>query len=88
MRKRVIYPYIVKIHPGASGETGYWAEVPALPGCFTQGETYEEVVLNIKEAIQAYLQSLAKTSKAIPERGSSKRRSFATIVEVPLIART
>ncbi len=34
---------------------GYWAEVPALKGCFTQGDTVEEIVENIKEAITAWL---------------------------------
>lgn len=35
-------------------ENGYWAEVPALKGCFTQGDTVEEVTENIKEAIKAW----------------------------------
>ena len=36
-------------------EGGYWAEVPALRGCFSQGETLDEMKANIKEAIEAYL---------------------------------
>lgn len=36
-------------------ENGYWAEVPALKGCFTQGETIDEIRENIKEAITAWL---------------------------------
>jgi predicted RNase H-like HicB family nuclease len=36
-------------------EGGYWAEVPALPGCFTQGETLEELKANIKEVIEGIL---------------------------------
>jgi len=36
-------------------EGGYWAEVPALPGCVSQGETMEEVTKNIREAIQGCL---------------------------------
>jgi predicted RNase H-like HicB family nuclease len=36
-------------------EGGYWAEVPALPGCVSQGETMEEVTRNIREAIQRCL---------------------------------
>lgn len=35
-------------------ENGYWAEVPALKGCFSQGDTIEELKENIKEAIQAW----------------------------------
>lgn len=33
---------------------GYWAEVPALKGCFTQGETIDEIKINIKEAIDGW----------------------------------
>ncbi|HEX9119380.1 MAG TPA: type II toxin-antitoxin system HicB family antitoxin [Terriglobales bacterium] len=36
-------------------EGGYWAEVPAVPGCATQGETYEEIVRNLQEAIEGCL---------------------------------
>jgi predicted RNase H-like HicB family nuclease len=36
-------------------EGGYWAEVPALPGCFTQGETKSELESNLREAISAWL---------------------------------
>lgn len=36
-------------------EGGYWAEVPALPGCLTQGETLDEVVVNLNDAIQGWL---------------------------------
>lgn len=35
---------------------GYSASVPALPGCFSQGDTFEEAVKNIKEAIGLYLE--------------------------------
>ena len=38
-------------------EAGYYvAEVPALPGCLSQGKTYEEAVSNIKEAVEAWLE--------------------------------
>ncbi len=42
------------IHPAEEG--GYWAEVPALPGCFTDGETMEEIMANLQEAIQGWLE--------------------------------
>ena len=41
------------IHEAEEG--GYWAEVPALPGCFTQGETMEEVTANLREAVEGWL---------------------------------
>jgi predicted RNase H-like HicB family nuclease len=38
-------------------EGGYWAEVPALPGCVSQGETTDEVRRNLKEAIELWLEA-------------------------------
>ncbi len=42
------------IHPSEEGN--YWAEVPALPGCITEGNTMEEVLTNLKDAIQGWLE--------------------------------
>jgi predicted RNase H-like HicB family nuclease len=36
-------------------ECGYWAEVPSIPGCATQGETVEELVENLRDAITGCL---------------------------------
>ncbi len=36
-------------------EGGYWAEVPSLPGCATQGNNFEELLQNLYEAIKGYL---------------------------------
>ena len=38
-----------------SEEGGYWAEVPSIPGCVTQGETFEELLKNIYEAVEGCL---------------------------------
>jgi predicted RNase H-like HicB family nuclease len=43
----------VIVHEEPTG--GYWAEVPALPGCMTQGETIDEVMANVREAIEGWL---------------------------------
>jgi predicted RNase H-like HicB family nuclease len=43
----------VIIHQAEEG--GYWAEVPAIPGCATQGETFEELLQNIYEAVEGCL---------------------------------
>ena len=50
-------------------EGGYWAEVPALPGCFTQGETREELLDNLKEAIRGCL-AVLNDRQGSPERVS------------------
>lgn len=48
-------------------EDGYYvAEVPALPGCISQGKTREEAISNIKDAIAGYLASLKKHDEPIP----------------------
>jgi predicted RNase H-like HicB family nuclease len=39
-------------------EAGYTATVPSLPGCISEGDTYDEALTNIKEAITLYLESL------------------------------
>jgi predicted RNase H-like HicB family nuclease len=36
-------------------KTGYWAEVPAIPGCATQGDTFEELLQNLYEAVEGCL---------------------------------
>jgi predicted RNase H-like HicB family nuclease len=41
------------IHPAEEG--GYWAEVPGLPGCITEGDSIEEVMANLKDAIEGWL---------------------------------
>lgn len=43
----------VVIHEAEEG--GYWAEVPAIPGCATQGETFEELLGNLYEAVEGCL---------------------------------
>ena len=43
----------VIVHQAEEG--GYWAEVPAILGCATQGETFEELLENIYEAVEACL---------------------------------
>lgn len=56
--------YTVILHPADEG--GYWAEVPAIPGCYSQGETIEETLLHIREAIEAHLAALEGEGQAIP----------------------
>lgn len=43
------------IHEAEDEEGGFWAEVPALPGCVTQGDTKAELELNLREAIEGWL---------------------------------
>ncbi len=58
MRQVIIYP----------GEDDYWiAECPSLPGCISQGKTEAEVLDNITEAIQLYLEVLSEEGRPVPE---------------------
>ena len=43
----------IVVHPAEEG--GFWAEVPAIQGCATQGDTLEELLANLKEAVEACL---------------------------------
>ena len=56
--------YRVLIEPDEDGV--FVAEVPALPGCISEGRTRAEAVENIKEAIEAYLESLEAHGEPIP----------------------
>lgn len=47
-------------------EGGYIAYVPILPGCMTQGETFEETTKNIRDAIKAYIEVLKEDRENIP----------------------
>ena len=63
----------VVVHNAEEG--GYWAEVPTVPGCVSQGETMEELLRNIQEAIEGCL-SVEIQDVTIDDRSS--------IVEVAL----
>lgn len=55
----------VIVHPG---EDGYWvAECPSLPGCVSQGQSKEQAIVNIKEAIEGYILALRDDGLPIPE---------------------
>jgi antitoxin HicB len=56
--------YNVHIEPAEEG--GYNVFVPALPGCQTQGKTYEEAVAMAKECIEGFLEGLVKAGEPIP----------------------
>jgi predicted RNase H-like HicB family nuclease len=55
--------YTVLLHPAEEG--GYWTEVPALPGCLSQGETIEEALANTREAIESHIAVLREDGAKI-----------------------
>jgi predicted RNase H-like HicB family nuclease len=59
----------IKVVVHEAEEGGFWAEVPALPGCATQGETMDELVSNLKDAIEGCL----SIDVAEPKPGGKER---------------
>jgi antitoxin HicB len=58
--------YTVVLEPDVD-DGGYTVSVPALPGCFTEGDTVEEALENAEDAIRALLEYLQESGKPIPE---------------------
>ncbi|MHB8755731.1 MAG: type II toxin-antitoxin system HicB family antitoxin [Candidatus Acidiferrales bacterium] len=54
----------IKVVVHQADEGGYWAEVPAIPGCATQGETFEELLKNLYEAVEGCLSVDVETPKS------------------------
>ena len=59
----------IKVVVHEAEEGGYWAEVPAIPGCATQGETFEELLQNLYEAVEGCL----SVDVATPKTGGNER---------------
>ena len=76
--KKNIHSYSVFFEIAEEG--GYVLRVPALRGCYTQGETLEEAEVNAKEAIELYLESLAYHKELIPK----ETKTFQGTISVPL----
>ena len=72
--------YTILIHRADTDETGFWVEVPALPGCFTQGETVEECIERAQEAIGGYLESLVKHGESVPEERAQEIMSRVQVI--------
>lgn len=80
MDARNIFSYTVLFERADEG--GYIAFVPALPGCMTQGETFEETVENIKDAISLYIEVLKDDGDDIPVEHEEHIAATVT-VQVP-----
>ena len=83
-RPTIVRTYNVNIEPAEEG--GFIVSVPALPGCFTQGETYEEAVRNARECIEGFIEALTKAGEPIPE-GVEQSRQVSVMVRLDSVAR-
>ncbi len=63
----------VVIHQAEEG--GYWAEVPSIPGCATQGESFEELLTNLYEAVEGCLSA---------EVGDGSNTEKAKVIEIAM----
>jgi len=80
-RKIKVLKYTAIFEPAEEG--GFTVTIPSLPGCVTEGDTFEEAVKMAKDAIKCYLASLTKHKESIPEE--SPREFIGTIdVSMPL----
>lgn len=70
------HQFTVLFDPAPEG--GFVASVPALPGCLSQGETFEEAKKNILDAIEGYLAVLKEDGNELPSE--SNERIVATIL--------
>ena len=59
----------IKVVVHEAEEGGFWAEVPAIPGCATQGDTFEELLQNLYEAVEGCL----SVDVAVPQPGGKER---------------
>ncbi len=59
-----VYNYKIIIEECEEG--GYYAECPALPGCHVEGETYEETVKEMKEAVKGFIQDYKLRNQELP----------------------
>jgi predicted RNase H-like HicB family nuclease len=59
----------IKVVVHEAEEAGFWAEVPAIPGCATEGETFEELLRNLYEAVEGCL----SVDLAEPKSGGKDR---------------
>jgi predicted RNase H-like HicB family nuclease len=57
--------FAVVIHAEPAG--GYWGEVPALPGCYSQGETVDELLANLREAIAGVLEVMQEQGQTVEQ---------------------
>ncbi len=69
--------FSVVVEPAEEG--GFMVSVPALDGCYTQGETIEEALENAKEAIACYLEGLEKLNEIKLKPGATVKEIEVTV---------
>lgn len=76
---RKILRYTAIFEPAEEG--GYVVTVPTLPGCVTEGDTLEEAMEMVKDAISGYIASLKKHGEPIPQESGP---SLVSVIDIPI----
>ena len=82
--KTQILNYTVHIEPSLDG--GFDVSVPALPGCLTQGDTYEEAISMARECIQGFIEALRKQGLPVPKEHVSLVQRLKLVLPIALPA--
>jgi predicted RNase H-like HicB family nuclease len=75
--KSRVYRFLVVIE---KGKDGYFAFTPELQGCYTQGDTYEEVLENIRDAIRLHVEDRLDSGEVVPQPESVSLTSLEVAV--------
>lgn len=67
--RQKVYSYTAVFEPAEEG--GYTVYIPTLPGCVSEGDSFEEAMTNIKEAASLYLETWSKRKISIPKETDS-----------------
>ena len=68
-KKATIFKYTAIFEPDSESD-GYTVTIPALPGCISEGDTFEDALKNIQEAAELYLETLKENQEEIPVENS------------------
>lgn len=76
-----VYNFTAIFEPAEEG--GYTVTIPVLPGCISEGNTFEEALENIKEAAALYLEDLDETNEPLPHEREAIVSSVSVSVKRP-----
>ncbi|MDP3989196.1 MAG: type II toxin-antitoxin system HicB family antitoxin [bacterium] len=74
-----VFSYTAVFEPDEEGG-GFTASIPSLPGCISEGDTFEEALHNIQEAARLYIEFMKEKKRDIP---AEERGVFIAPIEVP-----
>lgn len=69
------HDYTIHLIPGEQG--GFSVYVPALPGCFSQGDTEDEAIANGREAIECHIAGMRKAGEPIPTESGIRQHKVS-----------